>query len=96
MPNAPHEYVRPKRRPPPREKVTIGRLLGSVFFCAVAFSLVPLTQTVFDESGWCIILALLCFAVVLARYGIEGAAVGSLFAMLAIFGLGCLMVTIFG
>ena len=55
----------------------------------------PLTQTVFDESGWCIILALLGFALVLARYGVEGAAVGALFAMLAVFGLGLLMI-IFG
>ncbi len=95
MSNTPHGYVRPKRRPPPREKVTIARLLGSIFFCAVAFSIVPLTQTVFDESGWCIILALLGFALVLARYGVEGAAVGALFAMLAVFGLGLLMI-IFG
>ncbi len=96
MLKSPHEYVRPKRRPPPRERITIGRLLGSIFCCAVAFSLVPLTQTFFDESGWLIIIAVLGFAVVLAKYGLEGAAVGSLFAMLVIFGLGSLIMTIFG
>ena len=81
-PNAfPDGYVRPKRRPPPRERLTISKLLYATTCTALTFFVYPLTYATDPPIIWCLMCGFIGSAVGNFRGGTEGAVFGFIFGL---------------
>ena len=69
MTELPDGYVRPKRRPPKTERVTIARLLVSTGLVALGFTCVVFGQV--HWMGWCLVLGFFGAAAGNVKYGVE-------------------------
>ncbi len=69
MTDLPDGYVRPKRRPPKTERVTIAKLLVSTGLAALGFTCVAFGQV--HWMGWCLVLGFFGAAAGNAKHGAE-------------------------
>lgn len=72
----PEGYVRPKRRPPARERLTIGKLIYATTCFAMAFYVYPLVYLYPPWLIWCLICGFVGSAIGYIRSGTEGAVFG--------------------
>lgn len=89
MADFPEGYVRPKRRPPKTEHVTIAKLLVSTGLAALGFTCVVFGQL--HWLGWCLVLGFFGAAAGNAKYGIEWILPGFILGAL-LFPLLCIVV----
>ena len=83
----PPDYVRPKRRPPRRERPTISRLLGATALIAAAMACLPYTQIRDGWFVWWVIIIAFCLSIAMAFRGTDGAITGTLYAALYVPGI---------
>ena len=90
----PPDYVRPKRRPPRRERPTIARLLGATALVATAIACLPYTATHDGWFVWCVVIVTLCVSIAVAFRGVDGAITGLLYAALYLPGIILILIAI--
>ncbi|WP_442511758.1 hypothetical protein SH528x_003472 [Novipirellula sp. SH528] len=83
-PAFPEGYVRPKRRMPPRPRITIRNLMWSTAFVAIACVVTPFAYLFSLWLAWAAALGLVGAAVSCAKHGLSGVPTGFFAGLLCI------------